>query len=105
MAGPILAAAWSCQAKLRFRSIRCATASIDSPAMEGAPSGGPGTEDSAAYQAALGDILETLGRAPFDLDAVLRTILTHTTRLCHATRGFIYLLGEDGLYRHAADIG
>jgi adenylate cyclase len=65
----------------------------------------PGTDDATAYQAALGDILGTLGRAPFDLDAVLRTILTHTTRLCHATRGFIYLLGDDGRYRHAADIG
>jgi class 3 adenylate cyclase len=73
--------------------------------MEGAPPGEAGADGSAAYQAALGDILETLGRAPFDLDAVLRTILTHTTRLSHATRGFIYLLGEDGLYRHAADIG
>ncbi|MGZ6342694.1 MAG: adenylate/guanylate cyclase domain-containing protein [Candidatus Limnocylindrales bacterium] len=58
-----------------------------------------------AYQAALGDILETLGRAPFDLDAVLRTILTHTTRLCHAERGFVYLLGDDGRYYHSADIG
>ncbi|HXR26727.1 MAG TPA: hypothetical protein VN771_02590, partial [Candidatus Baltobacteraceae bacterium] len=68
--------------------------------MEGMPPGEPGTDGVASYQAALGDILETLGRAPFDLDAVLRTILTHTTRLCHATRGFIYLLGDDGLYRH-----
>jgi len=73
--------------------------------MEGMPPGEPGTDGVASYQAALGDILETLGRAPFDLDAVLRTILTHTTRLCHATRGFIYLLGDDGLYRHVADIG
>ncbi|HXX60929.1 MAG TPA: adenylate/guanylate cyclase domain-containing protein [Candidatus Sulfotelmatobacter sp.] len=73
--------------------------------MEGVPGGGAGTEGSAAYQAALGDVLETLGRAPFDLDAVLHTILTHTTRLAHATRGFVYLLGEDGRYRHAADIG
>jgi class 3 adenylate cyclase len=58
-----------------------------------------------ADQAALGDILETLGQAPFDLDAILRTILTHTARLCHAKRGFIYLLGDDGRYYHAADIG
>ena len=73
--------------------------------MEGVPPDGSETDGSAAYQAALGDVLETLGRAPFDLDAVLHTILTHTARLSHATRGFIYLLGDDGLYRHAADIG
>ena len=73
--------------------------------MEGRPGGGAETEGSAAYQAALGDVLETLGRAPFDLDAVLHTILTHTTKLAHATRGFVYLLGDDGQYRHAADIG
>jgi adenylate cyclase len=60
---------------------------------------------SAAYQAALGDVLRTLGQAPFDLDAVLATILSHTSHLCHAERGFIYLRGEDGRYRHAAAIG
>jgi hypothetical protein len=64
--------------------------------MEGEAEREPQTDGAADYQAALADILGTLGRAPFDLDAVLRTILTHTTRLCHATRGFIYLLGEDG---------
>ena len=63
------------------------------------------TNRSAAYQAALGDVLRTLGQAPFDLDAVLATILSHSTRLCHAERGFIYLRGEDGRYRHAAAIG
>jgi class 3 adenylate cyclase len=63
------------------------------------------SERSSAYQAAVGDVLRTLGRAPFDLDAVLATILSHTTRLCHAMRGFVYLRGEDGLYRHAAAIG
>ncbi len=50
-------------------------------------------------------MLRTLGQAPFDLDAVLATILSHTTRLCHAMRGFVYLRGEDGKYRHAAAIG
>ena len=63
------------------------------------------SQPSIAYQAALGDVLRALGQAPFDLDAVLSTILTHATRLCHAKRGFVYLRGEDGKYRHAAAIG
>lgn len=62
-------------------------------------------ERSLAYQVAVGDVLRTLGQAPVDLDAVLATILSHATRLCHAERGFVYLRGEDGLYRHSADIG
>jgi hypothetical protein len=62
-------------------------------------------ERSLAYQAALGDVLRSLGRAPIDLDEVLGTILSHATRLCHAERGFVYLHGDDGRYRHSADIG
>jgi class 3 adenylate cyclase len=62
-------------------------------------------EGTPAYQSALGDILRTLGQAPFDLDAILHTIISHATRLCNAERGFIYLLGEDGRFHHAADIG
>jgi class 3 adenylate cyclase len=53
---------------------------------------------------AIGDLLQTLGRAPFDLDAVLATILHQAVGLCRADRGFIYLLGE-GSYHHAADVG
>ena len=63
------------------------------------------SEPSIASQAALGDVLRALGQAPFDLDALLETILSHATRLCHAKRGFVYLRGEDGKYRHAAAIG
>lgn len=66
---------------------------------------GPATEGALAYQAALGDILESLGRAPFDLDAVLLTIITHAARLCHAERGFVRLLEEDGKYHHVVEIG
>ena len=73
--------------------------------MPGPPPEEAPADRSAAYQAALGDILRTLGQAPFDLDAVLATILSHATRLCHAERGFVYLRGEDGRYRHAAAIG
>jgi class 3 adenylate cyclase len=53
---------------------------------------------------AIGDLLQTLGRAPFDLDAVLATILHQAVGLCRADRGFIYLL-DDGYYHHAADVG
>jgi class 3 adenylate cyclase len=63
------------------------------------------TEVTLAYQEALGDILESLGRAPFDLDAVLLTIITHAARLCHAERGFVRLLEEDGRYHHVVEIG
>jgi adenylate cyclase len=73
--------------------------------MPGSPPDKAPADRSAAYQAALGDVLRTLGQAPFDLHAVLATILSHATRLCHAERGFIYLRGEDGRYRHAAAIG
>lgn len=73
--------------------------------MEEASSGKRDTEGTLAYQAALGDILESLGRAPFDLDAVLLTIITHAARLCHAERGFVRLLEEDGKYHHVVEIG
>jgi class 3 adenylate cyclase len=62
-------------------------------------------EQLMAQQAALGDILRTLGQAPFDLSAILDAILSHAVALGHAERGFIYLRGDDGLYRHAAAIG
>jgi two-component system, NtrC family, sensor kinase len=53
---------------------------------------------------AIGDLLQTLGRAPFDLDAVLATIPHQAVGLCRADRGFIYLL-ENGSYHHAAAVG
>jgi len=58
-----------------------------------------------AHQAAVGDILQTLGRAPFDLPAILDAILTRAAELCHAEHGFIYLRRDDGLYSHVAAIG
>ncbi len=58
-----------------------------------------------AHQAAVGDILQTLGRAPFDLPAILDAILLHAAELCHAEHGFIYLRRDDGLYSHVAAIG
>jgi len=73
---------------------------MGSPPTDEAPA-----ERSAAYEEALGDVLRSLGGEPFDLDAVLATILSHAARLCHAERGFIYLRGEDGRYRYSAAIG
>ena len=73
--------------------------------MEREPSRDHATDGALAYQAALGDILEILGRAPFDLDAVLRTIVTHAARLCNAERGFVRLREADGRYHHVAEIG
>jgi class 3 adenylate cyclase len=58
-----------------------------------------------AQQAAVGGILRTLGQAPFDVTAILDAILSHAASLGHAERGFVYLRGDDGLYRHAAAIG
>lgn len=58
-----------------------------------------------AQQAALAGILRTLGQAPFDLTGVLDAILSHAVALGHAERGFIYLRGDDGRFRHAAAIG
>ena len=43
--------------------------------MPGSPPDEAPAVRSAAYQSALGDVLRTLGQAPFDLDAVLGAIL------------------------------
>ena len=58
-----------------------------------------------AQQAALAGTLRTLGQAPYDLGAILDAILRYATALGYAERGFVYLRGDDGLYRHAAAIG
>ena len=63
-----------------------------------------GDAGSADYQTAIGDVLHALIQVPLELGAVLDAILSHAVRLCHADRGFVYLL-EDGLYQHAADVG
>jgi adenylate cyclase len=63
-----------------------------------------GANGRTGYQAAIGDVLSALIRAPLELDAVLDAILGHAVHLCRADRGFVYLL-EGGLFRHAADVG
>ncbi len=49
-------------------------------------------------QSALADVLRTMSRAPYELGPTLGTILEHATRLCNASKGYIYIL-ENGLYR------
>jgi GAF domain-containing protein len=49
-------------------------------------------------QSALADVLRSMSRAPYELGPTLGTILEHATRLCNASRGYVYIL-ENGLYR------
>jgi GAF domain len=73
--------------------------------MGGGPEETAAIRGTPAYHAAVGDILRTLGRAPFDLDAILQAIVSHAVELSRTERGFVRLLGEDGRYHHAADVG
>jgi len=57
-----------------------------------------------AEQTALREVLEAIGRSAFDLDAVLRTLIEHATRLVRAEKGFIFRL-EGDVYRLAVDFG
>jgi PAS domain S-box-containing protein len=57
-----------------------------------------------AEQTALREVLEAISRSAFDLDAVLRALIEHATRLVGAEKGFIFRLDGD-VYRLAVDFG
>ena len=55
-------------------------------------------------QAAVAAVLKTMSTAPSDLDAILDAILGAATRLCHAARGYVYVL-EGDLYQTKRTVG
>jgi class 3 adenylate cyclase/putative methionine-R-sulfoxide reductase with GAF domain len=60
--------------------------------------------DLPEQQAAIADVLQSIARAEFDRDAVIRRVLEHATRLGNATHGLIDMRDGD-VYRHIADYG
>ncbi len=61
-----------------------------------------GATAALSEQTALREMLEAISRSAFDLDAVLRTLIEHATRLAGAEKGFIFRLEGDA-YRLAVD--
>jgi len=60
--------------------------------------------DAIEQQAATSEVLETVGRAAFELDPVFETVVRHAVRLCDADVGLIYRLDGD-VYRLATALG
>ena len=60
--------------------------------------------DALEQQAAIGEVLETMGRPPFTLQSVFDTVAHHAVRLCAADAGLIHLLDGD-VYRPVVAIG
>ncbi|HTV88593.1 MAG TPA: GAF domain-containing protein [Stellaceae bacterium] len=61
-------------------------------------------QESLDYQTATSDVLQSISRAAFDLDAVLRTVVSSALRLCRGEYGVIFR-NEGGEYRFAAGCG
>jgi adenylate cyclase len=53
-------------------------------------------------EAALHDVMQTIARSTFDLDAVLKTVVDHAVQLCDADTGNVARRWEDGGYRVVA---
>ena len=62
------------------------------------------TKDALARQEAFAQVLQTISRSAFDLQAVLETIIQNSVRLCDARGGLIFRRTSDG-YRLAAAHG
>jgi signal transduction histidine kinase/CheY-like chemotaxis protein len=60
--------------------------------------------DALEQQAAIGEVLETMGRPPFTLQSVFDTAVHHAVRLCAADAGLIYVLDGD-LYEPVVGLG
>jgi|SoiMethySBSTD1v2_1073268.scaffolds.fasta_scaffold62646_2 class 3 adenylate cyclase len=58
-----------------------------------------GAEDR---EAALHDVIQTIARSTFDLDAVLQTVVGRAVKLCHGDTGNIARQSGDGTYRVVA---
>jgi GAF domain-containing protein/anti-sigma regulatory factor (Ser/Thr protein kinase) len=60
--------------------------------------------EALAYSAALAEVLTAITRTPPDLDAVFKTIVDNSVRLCHADNAS-FLRAEGNLYREVAYAG
>jgi len=60
--------------------------------------------EALAYSAALAEVLTAISRTPPDLDAVFKTIVDNSVRLCHADNAS-FLRAEGNLYREVAYAG
>ena len=59
------------------------------------------TKEALERQTSISDVLQTIGRAAFDLQPVLDTVVERAVKLCDAREGSISTL-EDGVYRTRA---
>jgi class 3 adenylate cyclase len=54
---------------------------------------------------AVREVLRTISRSPFDIDAVLAVVLQKAVDLCNSHYGYVFVPDREGFYRYAAGIG
>lgn len=54
---------------------------------------------------AVREVLRAISRSPFDMDAVLTTVLRKAVDLCNSHYGYVFVPDREGFYRYAAGIG